>query len=398
LFLWRSEEMLAMEKEIERMEGVAEGEPIGGEARRPLEELPVAARDLLSRNHNKTSDQSETHQARSQDDADPESRRGRLLEPEQEAQEGLKGAYKGGDFGRSKEGLGKAGQEGPSAVRVTGSYKTYYSADDYGTRDFYNRNQYDVTGGDLEPNERLKKHSGDRTRGLSGTGAFGDRMAGAPRVAPETVTMAKKDHGPAAVAGGFPSKPGKRDVRSRLEGVWRPRCDMIELQDFVKVLVELPGVEKEDIRLLLHNGSILRVTAKKRLLPPDFESQQEGGEPGKLNDQEEQLLIRNEIHYGTYFRALDIPVPLDVNPAGEGGSGDERLVVEGDDDDAAAVTLKEMRFRAADIHARFEDGILCVELPKANLRQKIEARAPLLDVGRRIPIPASALPAGAASR
>ncbi|MBI2429984.1 MAG: Hsp20/alpha crystallin family protein [Ignavibacteriales bacterium] len=63
--------------------------------------------------------------------------------------------------------------------------------------------------------------------------------------------------------------------------------------DAVNVVVELPGVTKEDVKVTLHDG-VLSVVAERK--QPEL----------KENEQ----WVRNEISYGKFERSINLPYPV----------------------------------------------------------------------------------------
>lgn len=63
--------------------------------------------------------------------------------------------------------------------------------------------------------------------------------------------------------------------------------------DAVNIVVELPGVAKEDVKVTLHDG-VLTIAAERRQT--------------ELKDNEQW--IRNEIGYGKFERSINLPYPV----------------------------------------------------------------------------------------
>ncbi len=111
---------------------------------------------------------------------------------------------------------------------------------------------------------------------------------------------------------------------SQLLSGWTPAFDVHEDKDNVYVRAELPGMRKEDIDLLLHNGSLSIAGERKS--------------DEKLREAE---VYRAERFFGRFQRTVTLPTPV-----------------------------------AADrINAQYKDGILSVTLPKAE-----EAKPKHIDV------------------
>jgi HSP20 family protein len=112
----------------------------------------------------------------------------------------------------------------------------------------------------------------------------------------------------------------------RMTGLLRaPEADVIERQDGIRVMVELPGMAAEDIGLDLENN-VLTISGDKR------EESREDADACHLSER----------RYGKFSRSFVLP--RDVDPEG--------------------------------IEARFENGVLTVAIPKSEKagRQRIEVR------------------------
>ena len=94
---------------------------------------------------------------------------------------------------------------------------------------------------------------------------------------------------------------------------WQPCCDMAETDDAIVIEVELPGVQRKDVRVEVE-GDMLRISGERRV-----EVQRRG-----------RYYHRTERHYGSFQRQLRLPHSVD---------------------------------RTA-IQARFQAGVLIITLPK----------------------------------
>lgn len=95
---------------------------------------------------------------------------------------------------------------------------------------------------------------------------------------------------------------------------WVPAVDISENKEGVRITVELPGVQPADVKLSVEN-SVLTVRGEKR----------------SLHEEKTDRLHRYERQYGSFERTFSLPSTVDV----------ER------------------------IEARYDNGVLTVELPKA---------------------------------
>ena len=97
-------------------------------------------------------------------------------------------------------------------------------------------------------------------------------------------------------------------------GDWAPALDAFEDKDRYVVSVELPGLKKEDINVTVHDG-VLTVS----------------GERKSERDVKEGTVHRTERYYGKFSRSVSLPSAV----------------------------------RADKVGASYKDGILTVEIPKA---------------------------------
>ena len=82
-----------------------------------------------------------------------------------------------------------------------------------------------------------------------------------------------------------------------ITSAWLPPCDVVEDGDGVRIMMELPGVEPDDVRLSLENN-ILTIRGEKR-------QQQESTEGGRVH--------RYERSYGTFERSFSLPNTVDAD-------------------------------------------------------------------------------------
>ncbi|HWV99451.1 MAG TPA: Hsp20/alpha crystallin family protein [Candidatus Acidoferrum sp.] len=105
---------------------------------------------------------------------------------------------------------------------------------------------------------------------------------------------------------------------------WTPALDMYEDKDNLYVRLELPGMQKEDIELSLHEGSL------------SIAGERKGGEKAKDSE-----VYRAERFFGRFQRTVTLPVAVAVEK----------------------------------VKAQYADGVLTVTLPKAE-----EAKPKHIDV------------------
>jgi HSP20 family protein len=98
------------------------------------------------------------------------------------------------------------------------------------------------------------------------------------------------------------------------EAMWMPRLDLTETDGAFAARMDLPGLKREDIQVDVENN---RLTVR--------------GERKFEKREEKENVVRMERNYGTFFRAFALP---------------ENVFTDG-------------------IEATFEDGVLTVQIPKA---------------------------------
>jgi HSP20 family protein len=78
---------------------------------------------------------------------------------------------------------------------------------------------------------------------------------------------------------------------------WEPRTNIIEAGDIVIIEVELPGVNKEDVSIVLDNDNILIMRGLKR-------------QP-RLNESKGVTYHLFEREFGSFYKRISIDFPLD---------------------------------------------------------------------------------------
>jgi HSP20 family protein len=112
------------------------------------------------------------------------------------------------------------------------------------------------------------------------------------------------------------------------KSLFAPRVDIREKGDHFEITAELPGVNKDDIHVTLHDG----------VLTLEAETRQE------KNEEEDGKVIRQERRYGKFMRSFNL--------------GDN--------------------VEESDISARFNDGVLTLRAPKASEKPPAKRR---IDIG-----------------
>ncbi len=109
----------------------------------------------------------------------------------------------------------------------------------------------------------------------------------------------------------FPVRSGER--RDYVADVWAPAVDIYETKDDVVVKAELPGMNKEDIKINIVDNSLVIEGEKKQ-----------------EKEVKEENYYRVERRYGAFRRVIEIPVPV----------------------------------KTEGVEATYKDGVLEVKLPK----------------------------------
>ena len=102
--------------------------------------------------------------------------------------------------------------------------------------------------------------------------------------------------------------------RGRRPSSWYPACDVLEDKDSVKILMELPGVTAEDVKLSLENN-LLSIRGEKK----------------QQAEETTERVHRYERSYGAFERSFALPATVDSDK----------------------------------VSASFQNGILTVTVPKA---------------------------------
>ena len=102
------------------------------------------------------------------------------------------------------------------------------------------------------------------------------------------------------------------------ESVWSPRLDIVETEKHYEVVAELPGVDKKDINIKVEDGMLVL-----------------SGEKKSEHEEKEGEYVYTERRYGKFERSFRLP--------------------------------KEVK--ADEIKARYENGVLNVNIPKSEKAQ-----------------------------
>lgn len=81
-----------------------------------------------------------------------------------------------------------------------------------------------------------------------------------------------------------------------MEGAWSPAVDVYDSKDNIMVKADIPGIKKEDIDVSVH-GDILTIKGEKK---QETETKEKG-------------FIKTERFYGSFNRAVALPVEVDAS-------------------------------------------------------------------------------------
>jgi len=97
----------------------------------------------------------------------------------------------------------------------------------------------------------------------------------------------------------FPKNGIKDDFSSRISTHvdWEPRTNIIESGDSIIVEVELPGVNKENVSMILENDSLLILRGIKK-------------QP-RVNESKQVTYHLFEREFGSFYKRIDLDFPLD---------------------------------------------------------------------------------------
>lgn len=112
----------------------------------------------------------------------------------------------------------------------------------------------------------------------------------------------------------FMEKVAKEVSDVRVEtGAFRPRVDIMEMEKNYLVLIELPGLAKEDVKISVNDERVMTISGSK-----------------KAAEHQGMKLLRNERVFGEFKRSLHLPETTDIE----------------------------------NISAKFDNGVLNLEIPK----------------------------------
>ena len=112
----------------------------------------------------------------------------------------------------------------------------------------------------------------------------------------------------------FSSWPSAQDESGAITSSWYPACDVLEDKESVKIVVELPGLTPEDVKLSLESN-VLSIRGEKK----------------QQAEERTERVHRYERSYGSFERSFALPTSVDSD----------------------------------NVSASFQNGILTVTVPKA---------------------------------
>ena len=87
---------------------------------------------------------------------------------------------------------------------------------------------------------------------------------------------------------------------SHLQKQFRPAIDVTQDENNLYIRVEVPGVAKEDINVVMRNNGKLEISGVKTTVTPDSET----------------AVLRGERRFGKFSREVNLPENLEVEPDG----------------------------------------------------------------------------------
>ncbi len=89
---------------------------------------------------------------------------------------------------------------------------------------------------------------------------------------------------------------GLPSIRSSNRWAFVPRVDIMDEKDYMSVVAELPGMNKEDVKVLVEDG-VLTIS----------------GERKTETEKNEANYLRSELSYGSFSRSFTLPDHLDTD-------------------------------------------------------------------------------------
>jgi len=117
-----------------------------------------------------------------------------------------------------------------------------------------------------------------------------------------------------------------RDVHSEISE-FKPKVDIAHEEKHITLLVEIPGVKKEDVKISINEDRVLNISGEKK----------------QTETIEEQAFIRTERHFGSFSRSFKLTDLIDIHG----------------------------------IQAEFNNGVLSVTLPKIEQEEPKSIEVPI---------------------
>lgn len=87
---------------------------------------------------------------------------------------------------------------------------------------------------------------------------------------------------------------------------WRPSADILEHTDGYRIVVELPGVTRDDVNVSMDKGVLTISGERKRMMEDETSSKD-----ANAGFRDGHVWHRREIHYGHFSRSFTIPEDAD---------------------------------------------------------------------------------------
>jgi HSP20 family protein len=94
----------------------------------------------------------------------------------------------------------------------------------------------------------------------------------------------------------FAPWPGARDENGTLTAAWSPTCDVFEDKEAVKIVAEVPGVKREDVRISIEDN-VLTIRGEKK----------------QVAEATTERVHRYERSYGVFERSFALPNVVDTD-------------------------------------------------------------------------------------
>ena len=96
--------------------------------------------------------------------------------------------------------------------------------------------------------------------------------------------------------GAFANWPSQPEENGALTAAWSPACDVFEDKESVKIVIEIPGVKPQDVKISIEN-QVLTVRGEKK----------------QVAEEKTERVHRDERTYGAFERRLALPNLVDAD-------------------------------------------------------------------------------------